>query len=62
LKFDNAISNSLKKFKSENGNSKSLDFKEMMGDKEGAEAASDENGNKSESEKNDDKNKHKERR
>ncbi len=38
LKIDNVVSESLKKIKSGNGASKPLDFKEMMGDKEGDEA------------------------
>ncbi|MBI2888486.1 MAG: hypothetical protein HYY10_01035 [Candidatus Liptonbacteria bacterium] len=39
LKFDNLISESLKKFKSgSSANKQPLDFKEMMGDKEGDEA------------------------
>jgi hypothetical protein len=37
LKFDNAVSESLKRFKTGNGNGKSLDFKEIMVDKEGAQ-------------------------
>ena len=47
LKFDNAISESLKRFKTDTTNGKTLDFKDMMGDKEGVEVK---NENKDENE------------
>ncbi|MBI2623455.1 MAG: hypothetical protein HYW65_02670 [Candidatus Liptonbacteria bacterium] len=49
LKFDNAVSGTLKRFKSENGNGKSLDFKEMMGDKGGGEAKDEDEGKRKKS-------------
>lgn len=50
LKIDNAVSESLKKVKSQGNGSKSLDFKEIMGDKEEvpgqSEKANEDNGKK----------------